>query len=221
MELIISRPAANASDYPATDVCHGRSRQRCQRLRPRPRPAPRRRRQRPRRPRRSPTSWPKVSDGPAVDVQLVLAPGRHVVQGDPVALSFALSGILAAQLRAADDSDDGLIAVTTAADAHGVRVTISSNGIPPLEFVRAVAGDGSANVGDPTLAHCRRLIEGEGGRLCLIEQAGRIAMCVMFPAGAAFERGPPPADRRSHRARRPRAPRRVNRTGPVFLTPVP
>lgn len=179
MELIINRPAANAADYPtpevvtdvrasaANDCAHGHGQ-----------------------PRVVDVNvlvgrvvahvMAKVSGGPNVDLQLVLAPGRHVVQGDPVALSFALSGILAAQLRAADEGD-GDIAVTTAASGEGVRVMISNNGIPPLEFVRAIANDGGTKVGDPTLAHCRRLIEAEGGRLCLVEQAGSIALCVVFP----------------------------------------
>jgi len=179
MELIINRPAANAPDYPTPEVVtdvQAAAANDCARGHGQPRVV-------------DVNAlvgrvvahvMAKVSDGPNVDVQLVLAAGRHIVQGDPVALSFALSGILAAQLRAADEGD-GDIAVTTTADGHGVRVTISNNDIPPLAFVRAVAGDADANDGDPTLAHCRRLIEAEGGRLCLVEQAGGIALCVVFP----------------------------------------
>lgn len=177
MELIINRPAANAADYPTPEVVTdvgATAANDCARGHGQPRVV-------------DVNAlvgrvvahvMAKVSGGPNVDLQLVLAPGRHVVQGDPVALSFALSGILAAQLCAADEGD-GDIAVTTAASGEGVRVMISNNGIPPLAFVRAIANDDGK--GDPTLAHCRRLIEAEGGRLCLAEQAGSIALCVVFP----------------------------------------
>ena len=179
MELIINRPAANTSDYPTPEVVtdvQAAAANDCARGHGQPRVV-------------EVNAlvggvvahvMAKVSGGASVDLKLVLAPGRHVIQGDPVALSFALSGILAAQLRAADEGD-GDIAVTTAANGEGVRVMISNTGIPPLEFVRAIANDTDTKSGDPTLAHCRRLIEGEGGRLCLVEQAGSIALCVVFP----------------------------------------
>ena len=119
----------------------------------------------------------KLAEGPSIDVQLVLAAGRRVIEGDPVALSFALSGILTATLAAAED---GEVAVTTAADTNGVQITIAADGVPPLRLVRAVAGD--ASMGDPTLVHCRRLIEEQGGSIRLVEDHGRIALQVAFPS---------------------------------------
>lgn len=121
----------------------------------------------------------KQPAGPTADVQLVMAPGRHLVQSDPVALSFALSGILAAQMSSVDEG--GSVTVATAADTRGVRVTISTDDVPPLAFVRAISGDGDSQLGDPTLAHCRRLVEEQGGSVGLVEQDGRIALCIAFP----------------------------------------
>lgn len=124
----------------------------------------------------------KLASGPNVDVQLDLVPGRHIVQVDPVALSFALSGILAAQLESADDPEEGgSVSISTNAGVHGVSVTFSSNGIPPLGFVRAVAAEADPSLGDPTIAHCRRLIEEQGGTICLVEQGGRIALRIALP----------------------------------------
>ena len=119
----------------------------------------------------------KLPQGPSIDVQLVLAAGRRVIEGDPVALSFALSGILTATLAS---TEEGEVSVTTAADTDGVRITIASDGVPPLGLVRAIAGD--ASMGDPTLVHCRRLIEAQGGSIRLVEDSGRIALQVAFPS---------------------------------------
>ncbi len=124
----------------------------------------------------------KMTAGPNVDVQLSLVPGRPMVQADPVALSFALSGVLTAQLQSVDDPEEGgHIRISTSATVHGVSVTFSSSSIPPLGLVRAVAPEGDPTLGDPTVAHCRRLIEAQGGTLGLVEQNGRIALRIALP----------------------------------------
>lgn len=124
----------------------------------------------------------KQHAGPTADVQLTLAPGRHRLAVNAVALSFALSGILTAQMASIEGPEDNGVRVTTTADLRGVAVTISGDTIPPLGFVRAIASESSdASLGDPTLAHCRRLIEEQGGSIGLVEDGGRIALRIAFP----------------------------------------
>lgn len=115
----------------------------------------------------------------AGEVRLSLDPARPRVDGDAVALAFALSGILIAQLRALDECDEGVVHVETRGTKAGASVTITTDGVPPLGFVRAITG--VAGSGDPTLAHCRRLVEAQGGRMTLAEEGGRIGLRVELP----------------------------------------
>ena len=60
--------------------------------------------------------------------------------------------------------------------------------MPPLRFVRALQSDGRGDDIDPTLAHCRRLVESRGGNLVLTEQGGRIGFAVELPRASLSPR---------------------------------
>lgn len=114
-----------------------------------------------------------------VNVALDLAPGRPVVLGDPTELAFAISGLLGAQLRALDENDQGDVRVKIRREGESATVFIGGSELPPLPFVRAVDPT-SRGTCDPTVAHCRRLIEACGGHLDLVEVEGYIGFAIVL-----------------------------------------
>jgi hypothetical protein len=117
-----------------------------------------------------------------VNVGLVLTPNRPIVHGDSTELAFAISGIIGSQLRALEDADGGDLRVETRVEGSSVHLFIAGDDLPPIGFVRAVDPNayGSGAI-DPTLAHCRRLIERCGGRIELVERDGFIGFSVVLP----------------------------------------
>ena len=121
------------------------------------------------------------------NVALGLSPGHPVIAGDSTTLAFALAGVLGALLRsleseyAVDAVDIGsTVRVAVAEVDERVRITVTLPDVPPLGIVRALAGDGEAGA-DPTVAHCRRLIESCGGTLALADADGVLAFAMMLP----------------------------------------
>lgn len=116
-----------------------------------------------------------------VNVELSLAPGRPLVHGDPKDVAFAFSGVLGAQLRALEESDGGDLRVETRFDGETVQILVSASDLPPLGFIRAVQPGFCAGDSDPTLVHCRRLIEAYGGKIELIARDGLIGFGISLP----------------------------------------
>lgn len=115
-----------------------------------------------------------------VNIELILAPGHPVIDTDPTALAFAISGVLSAQLSALDEGDGGDIRVAVVSDVHEVQILMTTDELPPLRFIRAL-DQATAGEADPTLRHCCRIIESEGGTLELIEQDGKIGFSISLP----------------------------------------
>ncbi len=130
-------------------------------------------------------------------VTLHLAASNPVALGDSAALQFALAGLLTALL--ADSHAHARVEV--AEDEHDVCVAIVSDELPPLPVVQALSPN-TVGDGDPTVAHCRRLVEACGGRLNLVEDQGELALqmnvprCPLDPGVRVF----PPVAARPHRA---------------------
>jgi hypothetical protein len=105
--------------------------------------------------------------------------------GDPTELAFAISGVLGAEVRGIDSRVGGTVTVELRADAHTVTVVMTSDELPPLSCVRALAtaepGRRASGDVDPTVAHCRRIVEAQGGKLELIAREGRIGFAIDFP----------------------------------------
>ncbi|MFO0635120.1 MAG: hypothetical protein U0168_19925 [Nannocystaceae bacterium] len=118
-----------------------------------------------------------------VNVALELAEGQPVVTGDATAVAFAVAGVLAARLRAAEDAGehDELRVIVREHDRH-VRVLVAAHDVPPLGMVRALAGDDDVRGVDATVAHCRRLVEGLGGTLSLARCGDGLAVELSLPA---------------------------------------
>jgi hypothetical protein len=116
-----------------------------------------------------------------VDIALALAPGHPIIMGDPTQLAFAISGVLSAEVRAVDSHDGGTVTVELRADALTVTVVIASDELPPLSCVRALEHGTAGGAVDPTVAHCRRIVEAGGGRLELVAIGGRIGFAIDFP----------------------------------------
>jgi hypothetical protein len=119
------------------------------------------------------------------NVSLGLSPGHPVIAGDSTTLAFALAGVLGALLRSLESDalalDDGSTLKVSVAEAdERVRITVTLPDVPPLGIVRALAGVGPAGA-DPTVAHCRRLIESCGGTLALADADGVLAFAMMLP----------------------------------------
>ncbi|HWB74665.1 MAG TPA: hypothetical protein VG755_06910 [Nannocystaceae bacterium] len=142
-----------------------------------------------------------------VNVALDLDGGDPMVAGDATALSFALAGTLGALVRAAEDAgDEQDLRVRVTAYEHQVCVAIVGGEVPPLSVLRALTGVPQLDptMCDPTVAHCRRLIEAEGGSLVITECDGELALALRLPVAPAGKgsRVPAPLRRkRSHAAR--------------------
>jgi hypothetical protein len=115
-----------------------------------------------------------------VEFELALAPGHPVVMGDPTELAFVISGVLGAEVRGIDAHFGGTVAVELRTDARTVTVVITSDELPPLPCIRALGPVEPGQDVDPTVAHCRRIIEAQGGRLELIARDGRIGFAIEF-----------------------------------------
>ncbi len=118
-----------------------------------------------------------------INVMLDLSADGAVVAADPISLAFALAGVLGAVLRAADDNgvDENLHIVVTEAD-RVVRISIAGLDVPPLRMLRALSDDPAQSLADPTVVHCRHLIELQGGTLGLGACGGELAVEVCLPA---------------------------------------
>lgn len=130
-------------------------------------------------------------------VTLQLAAGHPVALGDSAALQFALAGLLTAMLA----DHEAHVRVEVGEDEHDVCVAIVSDSLLPLAVVQALSPD-TLGDGDPTVSHCRRLVEACGGRLTLTEDQGELALqmnvprCPLGPGVRVF----PPIAARPHRA---------------------
>jgi hypothetical protein len=116
-----------------------------------------------------------------VNIELALAPGRPVIEGDPAELAFAISGVLGAEVRSIDSGEGGTVRVELRADDHTISVLMTSDELPPLSCIRAIEPTSPGPDVDPTVAHCRRIVEAQGGRLELTETDGRIGFSIHFP----------------------------------------
>lgn len=121
------------------------------------------------------------------NVTLGLSPGHPVIAGDSTTLAFALAGVLGALLRSLESEHavdiagaDSTLRVAVAEIEERVHITVALPDVPPLGIVRALAGDTTAGA-DPTVAHCRRLIESCGGTLALADADGVLAFAMVLP----------------------------------------
>lgn len=121
-----------------------------------------------------------------VNIELTLAPGRPLVQGDPKDVAFAFSGVLGAELRTLEESDGGDLRVETRFNGSSVQILVAASDLPPLDFIRAIQPGFCAGDSDPTFVHCRRLIEACGGQIDLIERDGLIGFAISLPTVPAL-----------------------------------
>jgi C4-dicarboxylate-specific signal transduction histidine kinase len=118
----------------------------------------------------------------SLNIALRLAPGDPWVNSNPGELSFVLGAVLGAALRIVEEERGEYVGVHVSAARSKVRIAITSDGVPPLRFVRALDPRGTDGDVDPTLAHCRRLIEARGGALVLTEEDGRLGFALELPS---------------------------------------
>lgn len=116
-----------------------------------------------------------------VNIALRLAPGDPAVATEPSELAFVVGAVLGAALRIVDEERGEYVGVQVSAERSAVRIAVTTDGVPPLRFVRALDPRGTGGDVDPTLAHCRRLLEACGGALVLTEQGGRLGFAVELP----------------------------------------
>ena len=117
----------------------------------------------------------------SVNIALRLAPGDPAVTTDPGELSFVIGAVLGAALRIVEEERGEYVGVHVSAARSKVRISITTDGVPPLRFVRALDPRGTSDDVDPTLAHCRRLVEARGGALVLTEEDGRLGFALELP----------------------------------------
>ena len=112
------------------------------------------------------------------DVELDLAPGIPEIDGDAALIGFVIAGVLVSQLRSLEDTDDGVVRIKTGYAQSRVTISILGNGVPLLGYVRAVEEDVDA---DPTMVHCRRLLEQLGGKIKLRDDGGMLGFELSLP----------------------------------------
>jgi len=118
---------------------------------------------------------------PQIHVALGLCADHPVIAGDSTTLAFALSGVLAALLRSVEaDGEDATLRVSVTEAAERVRIIVALPDVPPLGIVRALASEGREGA-DPTVAHCRRLVESCGGTMALADAGGVLAFAIVLP----------------------------------------
>lgn len=118
-----------------------------------------------------------------VNIALRLAHGDPTVATDPSELAFVVGAMLGAALRIVEEERGEYVGVSVSAARSMVRISVTTDGVPPLRFVRALDPRGSSSQDvDPTLAHCRRLVEARGGALVLAEQGGRLGFALELPS---------------------------------------
>ncbi len=116
-----------------------------------------------------------------VNIQLRLAAGEPTVSTDPAELAFVVAAVLGAAVRVVDEENGEFVGVDVSAARRSIRILITSDEVPPIRFVRALDPNGCSEDVDPTLAHCRRIIEARGGSLVLTEQGGRLGFAIDLP----------------------------------------
>lgn len=117
--------------------------------------------------------------GDNIDFQLNLAAAPQEAPIDDDTLEFVLSGVLVATAREVRVDADARIFIGTSGRSDEITVTVASNGIPSIATVRAI--ESTDYDGDPTIAHCKRLIESAGGRLALTERDGTLGVEIAIP----------------------------------------
>jgi len=116
-----------------------------------------------------------------VNIALRLAHGDPTVATEPSELAFIVGAMLGAALRIVEEERGEYVGVSVSAARSMVRISVTTDGVPPLRFVRALDPRGTSSDVDPTLAHCRRLVEACGGALVLAEQEGRLGFALEIP----------------------------------------
>ncbi len=116
-----------------------------------------------------------------VNIALHLAPGDPSIASDPGELGFVVGAMLGAALRIVEEENGEYVGVRVTAQRSAVRISVTTDGVPPIRFVRALDPRGTSEDVDPTLAHCRRLVEARGGALVLTEHNGRLGFAVELP----------------------------------------
>ena len=116
-----------------------------------------------------------------VNIALRLAHGDPTVAAEPSELAFVVGAMLGAALRIVEEERGEYVGVSVSAARSMVRISVTTDGVPPLHFVRALDPRGTSSDVDPTLAHCRRLVEACGGALVLAEQGGRLGFALEIP----------------------------------------
>lgn len=130
-----------------------------------------------------------------VNVELRLDPQRPIAHANPREVAFVVGGLVSSALRALEDGDGGQLRVRTHSGPRSVSVMITSDALPPLPVIRAVTTRNHSKPGvDPTVAHCRRLIEAFGGSLELIGEAGLLGFVVVFPISSCSRTNLPPTN---------------------------
>lgn len=114
-----------------------------------------------------------------VDIQLKLAQGPLDVPVDEEIAAFVLSGLLVAMVRSLDEDASGHARIETRRERDEVIATVTTSGGPSVATVRAV--ESRDFDGDPTIAHCRRLLEDCGGQLRLTDSECHVGVCVAIP----------------------------------------
>jgi len=112
---------------------------------------------------------------------VVLSPLDSVlnVLGDDETLAFVVSGLLAAGLR---DRNSGAVAqlrLNATLSGDELVLSVHAENPPPPSVVKAIESEGGD--GDPTVAHCKRLVEGAGGHLRLTSERQSSGVSLHLP----------------------------------------
>jgi hypothetical protein len=117
-----------------------------------------------------------------VNLCLLLATQRPLIHADPTELAFGLSGIIGSHLTAIDQAGQSALEVSVYVDSGQVVIRTGSANIPPISMVRALQAEcADPRAQDPTVAHCRRLLEAQGAVVELTQYGDNMGFSIALP----------------------------------------
>jgi hypothetical protein len=122
-----------------------------------------------------------------VQIELDMAPSVPLVAITPTELSFALAGFMGSLLEGIDDPTEARIRIETRVQGQDVRVRLLGSSLPAMKVVRALTSEAENEASaDPTVAHCRRLVEDQGGFTDLVQSGQLLGIGLAFPALSGY-----------------------------------
>ncbi len=120
-----------------------------------------------------------TNTGRSLSVLLTPLESALELQGDDEVFAFVVSGLLAASHRDRGSGPTNRLGLLASQTCDEFILSIHSEHPLAASVVQAVTSE--SGDGDPTIAHCKRLVEGAGGRLQLVKDPSSPGLALHLP----------------------------------------